>query len=102
MVRMNSRTEAHLDRAERYLAREQILRTLGRLPDPELARIAAARDTEALAACGVTDALLRSAVGDTEDPEETERRLSDLFAPLRQRADRLRPFLNPEVEGRLG
>ncbi len=94
----NGRKLETLGKAERYLAREQILRTLARLPDPELVRIAAARDTEALAACGITESLLRSAVGDSEDPEEQRRRLSALFEPLRQRADRLKPFLTPEVD----
>ena len=91
MVRVNGRSAADLERAERYLATEQICRTLDKLPDRELVRVA--RDPEALAAAGVTDGLLRSAVGTPEDPDELERRLAALFAPLRHKADRLRPFI---------
>jgi hypothetical protein len=96
---MGRMTPEDLDRLTRRLAYAQIRRTLDRLPDRELAGIANTQDGEALEAAGVTEPLLRSAVGDPAllDPDELRRRLMDLFKPLQGRADRIRPLLDLEV-----
>lgn len=82
-----------LERTERRLAWDQIKRTLARLPDREIARMAATKDAEALAAAGITRELISLAVGDPDDSKERARRMKELFDLPEERKRRIREYL---------
>lgn len=93
MIGSNGRRLEALERVETHLAAEQIKRTLDRLPDRELAEIAATQDTEALAAAGITADLIKTALGNPEDDAERSRRMAYLFEIPESRRTRIRKLM---------